>query len=395
LPFVRKALAGGLLVLISACSTTAAKQTGTTPSASAARTSSATPSPTPAPAAAPAADPAVALIDWDANGSTYTLSLVSASATVLATAHATWTRGARCGPVQAGIIAPPPVSTSNRRAYYLDGAAIRWLGEDGQTGLAFQGLSNNAIKAYGLAVAPDDSVFALNTIDYSTSPISQRITITKVGASSLGSEIYAATSPANAANAAVWPVGWRNGDLVLAYHSGTCTQGGGPGLGDARSYHVVSAQTADRKATIGSDTGAACGLVGAPMPAGILCGNYQGIGDQASTQVLNWSGQQVATFGAWFLPGGLAPQGRSYVGNGVSGNQAPLTLIRAGGGQVTVPVGDCFACAVMWIDDSHFIVAPYQAAPQVFASAPDPLKGTPVAAQGYPVARIPGSLDGT
>jgi len=390
-PALSRALAGGLLVLIAACSSPGAKQTAATPSASAARTSAAPPSTTPA----PAADAAVVLTDWDASGSTYTLSLVSTSATVLATAHATWTRGARCGPVQAGIIAPPPVSASNRRAYYLDGSAIRWLGEDGKTGLAFQGLSNNAIKAYGLAVAPDDSVFALNTIDYSTSPISQRITITKVGASSLGTEIYSATSPSNAATAAVWPVGWRNGDLVLAYHSGTCTQGGGPGLADAQSYHVVSAQTADRKATIGSDTGAACGLVGAPAPAGILCGNYQGIGDQASTQVLNWSGQRVAGFGAWFLPGGLAPQGHGYVGNGVSGNQAPLTLIRAAGGQVTVPVGDCFACPVLWIDDAHFVVTLNSGAVQVFASGPEPLQGLSTTAKGLPLGRIPGSLDGT
>jgi hypothetical protein len=335
------------------------------------------------------------MVDWDGNGASYTLSLVSASAKVLATAHATWTRGARCGPVQAGIIAPPPVSTSNRRAYYLDGDAIKWLQEDGKTGLAFQGLSANAIKAYGFAVAPDDSVFALNTIDYSTMPISQRITITKVGASSLGSEIYSATSPSNLSTAAVWPVGWRNGDLVLAYRPGTCTQGGGPGIGDARSYHVVNAQNADRKATIGSDTGAPCGLVGTAMPAGIICGNYQGIADQPLTQVLGWNGQPAATFGAWFLPGGLAPHGGGYVGNSVSGNHTPLTLVHAAGNAATVPVGDCFACPVMWIDDSHFIVAPNQGGAQVFAAQPEPLQGTPVDVKGYPVARIPGSLDGT
>jgi hypothetical protein len=386
-----RALAGGLLVLMAACSSTAAKQTATTPSASAARTSAATPTPTPA----PAADPAVAMLDWNANGTSYTLSLVSASAKVLASAHATWTRGAKCGAMPAGIIAPLPVSTSNRRAYYLDGGAIKWLQEDGKTGLAFQGLSVNALKAYGFAVAPDDSVFALNTIDYSTMPISQRITITKVGASSLGTEIYSATSPANASTSAVWPFGWHNGDLVLAYRPGTCTQGGGPGIGDARSYHVVNAQTADRKATIGSDAGAGCGLVGAAVPAGIACGNYQGMVDQPQTQVLGWDGQPVATFGAWFLPGGLAPHGGGYLGNSVSGNHTPLILVRAAGNQVTVPVGDCFACPVMWIDDAHFIVAPDQGTPQVFASQPEPLQGTPVNVKGYPVARLPGSLDGT
>jgi len=372
------------MLMLAACASPAPKGVASAPRQSATGTPSATP--------APAAEPAVALVDWDQTGSSYTLSLVSTAAKVLASAHATWSRGARCGPVQAGIIAPQPLSTSNHRAYYLDGDSIKWLQEDGQTGLAFQGLVANSIKAYGFAVAADDSVFALNTIDYSKAPsVSQSLTITKVGAAALGAEIYSATT---SNTAAVWPVGWRNGDLVLAYHPGTCTQGGGPGLGDATSYHVVDARTADRKVTIGSDSGGANRFVGAAMPAGIVSGNYQGISDQPQTVVLNWSGQQAATFGAWFLPGGLAPHGGAYVGNTTSGNHVPLTLIRAADSQVTVPVGDCFACSVMWIDDSHFVVTPNQGAPQVFASGPDPLQGIAIGGNGYPVARIPGSLDG-
>jgi hypothetical protein len=287
------------------------------------------------------------------------------------------------------------VSTSNTRAYYLDGDGIKWLQEDGKTGVAFKGpLATNAIAAFGLAVAPDDSVFALNTIDYSQVPITQHITVTRVGASTLGTEIFSATSPASGGgNAAVWPMGWRHGDLVLAYHRGTCTQGGGPGIGDATSYHVVDGQNADRKATIGSDTGSACGLVGSPTPAGVACGNYLGMGNDAQTKVLDWTGAVRASFGAYFLPGGLSPSGREFLGSTSAGNQSALTLVRAGGSSVTVPVGDCYACPVAWIDDSHFLVASGNAAPQVFTSQPDPLKGTSVAAKGYPIARIPGSLD--
>ncbi|TMF88886.1 MAG: hypothetical protein E6I08_05965 [Chloroflexi bacterium] len=383
---MRKALAGGLLVILVACSTAGPKAPSGSPSSPAGA-----PAPTPTPS--PAAEFSVALIDWDQNGTSYTLSLVSAAAKVLATAHASWTRGARCGPMQAGIIAPAPVSTSNHRAYYLDAGSIKWLEEDGKTGVALAGpLDLSASKAYGFAVAPDDSVVALNTIDYAQAPtLHQSLTITKVGAAALGSQIYRTTS---GNTAAVWPVGWHKGNLVLAFHGGTCTQGGGPGLTDAWSYHVVDAQTADRKATIGTDT-RACGLVGYPTPAGVPCGNYLETGGQPRTQVLDWSGASHSAFGAGFLPGGLSPDGKAYLGNTAGGSQYALTLLRAQGGGANVPVGDCFACGVMWIDNSHFLVAGNGAAPvKVFASTPEPLQGVSVAAQGFPAARVPGSLDG-
>jgi len=193
----------------------------------------------------------------------------------------------------------------------------------------------------------------------------------------------------------VWPVGWHNGDLVLAYRGGTCTQGGGPGLGDAWSYHVVSAQTADRKATIGRDDGQGCGLIGTAVPGGIPCGNYFGMADKAETQILDWSGALKSTFGAGFVPGGLAPNGGALLGNTSTGNQTPLTLFRAGGTTASVPVGDCFACPVLWIDDAHFVVSLGSGNVQVFASSPEPLQGLPTTAKGFPLGRIPGSLDGT
>ena len=60
---------------------------------------------------------------------------------------------------------------------------------------------------------------------------------------------------------------------------------------------------------------------------------------------------------------------------------------------VTVPGGDCFPCAVLWIDNTHFVVAAYGGAAQVFASGPEPLQALPTTAKGLPLARIPGGLD--
>lgn len=367
----------------------------------------------PAPAPAPSAQvvPAVAVVDLEDGGGGYKLSLVSAEGKVLASRHASWPYGGKCGPVQAGIISPPPVSTSNTRAYFLDEGGIKWLQEDGQTGLALGPLSPRANVAVGFAVSPDDSKVAINAIDYSSSPLVQHLTVTPVGASvspvgpsvspvgasGRGAEIYTAAAPASNPTAAVWPMGWHGGDIVLAYHVGTCSQGGGPGLADAKSYHVVDSTTADREVTIGEDSGSACGLMGLPTPAGIPCGSYQGIG-AVGTEVRTWTGGLRGIYGAWFLPGGLSPSGDAYVGvfQSAPSAQPALTLIRAKGNAVPIAgVSESVLWPVMWIDDGHFFIGGLRPHEQgrVFASNPEPLPSTPVAVGGVPVARIPGSLD--
>ena len=373
-----KLVAGVMVLLLSACGSTSA----TTGSPS----SSASSSPSSAPVV-----PAVAVVEWDQDGTGYTLRLVSADARVLASVHATWTNSAKCGPVEAGIISPPPVSTSNTRAYYLDSGGMKWLMEDGKTGVAFGALQQKPNVAVGFSVAPDDSEFALNTIDYTASPLTQHLTVTPVGASALGTQIFSARSPGTSPTAAVWPVGWHAGDIALAYHRGTCTQGGGPGLGDATSYHVVNASTAARTATIGSDSGSSCGLLGLPTPAGIPCGDYS----TNRTRVLSWTGATGRTYAAAFEPGGLSPNGGEYAGtDATNSTSAPiLKVILAGGSTFTVPGG---ILSVMWIDDSHFFVGPeQQGTGQVYSTVPQQgtLKGTPVQAAGTPLARIPATLE--
>jgi hypothetical protein len=279
------------------------------------------------------------------------------------------------------------VSTSDSRAYYLDAGGIKWLKEDGSTGTAFASVQPHPNIEISFAVAADDSVFALNTIDYSTSPISQTLTITPVGASALGPAIYSARS--NPPTSAVWPIGWHDGDLVLAYHRSTCTQGGGPGLGDPTSYHIVDPRTAARKTTIGTDSGEGCGLVGFPTRAGIPCAHYLG----GSTQVLTWTGSAGPVFGASF-PGGLSPSGAAYVGAVQTGETSSMTLIRATGSASTLS-GD--TGTVMWIDDNHFLIGAF-AGPGAGLLGQDrlyevaSLQSSAVSARGAPVARIPANF---
>jgi hypothetical protein len=338
--------------------------------------------------------PAVAVVARDSGLGGYALSLVSVGGKVLASTHATWPYGGKCGPAEAGIISPPPVSTSNTRAYYLDTGGIKWLQEDGTTGLAFGPLAPRPNTAIGFAVSTDDSELAINTLDYSNASLVQHLNVTRVGSTSPGTEIYTATSPANARTAAVWPMAWHGGDIVLAYHIGTCTQGGGPGLEDADSYHIVDAATATRKATIGQDAGSSCGLMGLPTAAGIPCGRY----DEAGTEVRTWTGSLRGTYGATFEPGGLSPSGNAYIGlfKPSAGAQEALSLIRREGDAVPIPgAADSALQPVLWIDDTHFFLGAGQ--PQgvgrVFSSSPEPLQAVQVSVAGDPVARIPGGLD--
>lgn len=371
------------MLLLSACGTAVGKPNGAPSSASGSLAPSASPS------KSPAAEPAAAVIDWDQGGTGYTLSLVPVSGKVVASVHAAWPYGGKCGPLEAGIISPPPVSTSDSRAYYLDAGDIKWLKEDGSTGTAFAALRARSNVAVSFAVAPDDSIFVVNTIDYSATPLTQDLTVTRLGASALGKSIYSARSPATTPESAVWPIGWHGSNLVLAYHRSTCTQGGGPGLGDPSSYHIVDPTTAARQATIGMDSGAQCGLVGFPTQAGIPCAQYLG----GSTQVLTWAGSPGEVFGASF-PGGLSPSGAAFVGTVPAGESLSMTLIRAGGSASTLPgpIG-----AVMWIDDDHFLLGAF-AGPGASGLSQDQvynatsLQSASVSARGAPVALIPGSF---
>ena len=181
-------------------------------------------------------------------------------------------------------------------------------------------------------------------------------------------------------------MGWRAGNIVLGYHPGTCTQGGGPGLADATSYHVVSATSAARTATIGKDSGPSCGLLGLPARAGVPCGTY----DANKTQVLSWTGSAGATFAAGLEPGGLAPSGTTYAGADTTNttSQTIIKVITVGGSTFTV-AGTILS--VMWIDDNHFFVGAQTGASQVYSTGTQ--KASPVSAAGQPLARIPASLD--
>jgi len=105
----------------------------------------------------------------------------------------------------------PLVSISPTRVYYLDGAGtVRWLRPDGTTGTAVQ-LEIGSMQRAGFSVSPDDHRIAVAVVDYSMPP---RVTVhlsVRDLATGTAADIFDSTS-----STAVWPVGWRGNDLVLA-----------------------------------------------------------------------------------------------------------------------------------------------------------------------------------
>lgn len=157
----------------------------------------------------------------------------------------------------AGLVAPTPlVSSSDTRLYFLNGdSEVRFLQPDGTMGIATHLPGSGQVRA-AFAVSPDDRRIAVSLLDYSTRPIHLRMYVEDLAGGANHVDIFTATN-----GIAEWPIGWRDGDLVVAvgpiavqniwpnpYNAGNS---GGPGPNDA--YHLVDPATGNRLAAVGSD----------------------------------------------------------------------------------------------------------------------------------------------
>ncbi|GAC1336427.1 MAG: hypothetical protein NVSMB17_20010 [Candidatus Dormibacteria bacterium] len=218
-----------------------------------------------------------------AGGGTYSTSLITADGTAAAVAQAQMRGGFSCGTGPALAVLPiPQVSTTNSRAYFLDGmTTLRYLAPNGSTGVAAT-LPGGPQVATVFAVSPDDKRIAVNVLDYTSLPLKQRLYVEDLAGGNRV-EVYSTAAGAASSSSALWPVGWRTGRLVLAYQPVTCSQGSGRGVGQPTSFHVSDATTGQRLATIGADAGN-CQMVD-PEPSGLACTP----GDN-SVQLFDWQG---------------------------------------------------------------------------------------------------------
>lgn len=367
-----------LVLLLAACagpSPAPAASAASSPSAQPSATAGGSPAPSPTPTAGATAAYGV-LAALDHSTQQYTISIVGADGRVVASAKGTSVQPASC--LSAGFAQPnPALSTSNSRVYYMDGGTFRWLAADGGTGSLSLTASANA---YEFSVSPDDARIAVVLTNYTTT-MSQAVYVGPLNGPL--TKIYETTDPAGASSGIV-PVGWHGGNIVFAYYPQTCTQGGGPGAGYPREYHIASPLDAHRIAMVGGR----CAFVGAPSPAGVACG------DQASTSatVFDWSGASVHLLAA-------DPQMLAF-GVSVLGDRVAMCCAGGRGIQVVNVVpgnptinGDVQRYTYGWIDDSRILIGADGPQDQALVWDLAGNKQTPVAAQGDFRGRIPGTLD--
>ena len=242
------------------------------------------------------------------------------------------------------LVPPTPlVSSSDTRLYFLNGdTEVRFLQPDGVTGIATHLPGSGQVHA-AFAVSPADRRIAVSLLDYSSQPIHLRMYVEDLAGGGNHVDIFSATN-----GIAEWPVGWRDGDLVVAvgpiavqnvwpnpYNAGNS---GGPGPNDA--YHLVDPATGNRLAAIGSD----CNF-GPLTVAGTGCRSASGAAD------LTWDGQRHGFVRPDNVePGPVSPDGAQMAGAGQQ-SPFPIMLLSAStraAGVAGNPLG--------WIDGIHLVI---------------------------------------
>jgi hypothetical protein len=283
-----------------------------------------------------------------------------------------------------GLVAPTPlVSSSDTRLYFLNGdGEVRFLKSDGATGVATHLPGSGQVRA-AFAVSPDDRRIAVSLLDYSTQPIHLRIYVEDLAGGGNHVDIFSATS-----GIAEWPVGWRDGDLVVAvgpiavqnvwpnpYNAGNS---GGPGPNDA--YHLVDPATGTRLAAIGSD----CNF-GPLTVAGTGCRSATGAAD------LRWDGQrQGFTRPDNVEPGPVSPDGSRMAG---AGQQPPFPIVLLSASSTGAAGVD--GNPLGWIDDTHLVFGTLDGTSYVGDAVLDTVSGQKVAVDtGRQYLSFFGSLPG-
>ena len=296
----------------------------------------------------------------------------------------------------------PCVSTSNSRAYFLDGDTnVRYLTTGprlppcdaigcplGQSG-GVTHVPGGAGVASAFAVSPDDKRIAVSAFTFRSSssgpaPVSVRLYVEDLVGNGNHIELFTSTS------SWVWPVGWHDGKLVVAAGS-PVKPVEGP-YGGVTEFHLVDPVTGDRLQALGSAT---CPVVPALLsPAGTVC-----LASDGSLRSQYWSGQNVtfvSTYAA--LKGGamLSPDGSKVAV--CCANMAGFGVIEvvdspAMGGAVKLVAGaQGYFGGGGWIDATHLIYHPSGTDPQFLVDTTSHVGPITLPLFGEFSGRVPGGL---
>ena len=363
------------ILLLAACgSSSAAAKARPSPSS----TTPASPSASASPAASsgPSAQPtppltaAYGVLVTQGTADTYTVSIVGIDGKVEASATPSSPTQVTCGDATAAVL-PPPVSTSDTRAYFLDSQGnVEFLTPNGETGHATRVPAGGQTRSM-FAVSPDDQRIAVVEATYTASGATTVLYVEDVNGGTNHVKIFSETGAYT-----LWPIGWHGADGLVVAKVASCTQGGGPFCCGPQELHVVNPSTGARRYTVG---GSKCVIAGAAAPAGVMCENTASF---SQANVESWTGGTVRSYAIQGPVGAdLAPDGSA------------VALVDFGAGTTTFAgvkqTLTMTACG--WIDSAHVISG---GDTQQQALVGDVATGNvvPVAAQGTCGGRIPGGL---
>jgi hypothetical protein len=304
-----------------------------------------------------------------------TLELISPAGCVAASTSIRPASGQVC-PSGMADVAPPAVSASNDRVYFLDGdSKIRYLLPNGSTGDATTVPGGRPTRSF-FSVSPDDKRIAVLVETGAGSSISIYMYVEDLNGGGHHSIIYTNQTPNGKGGTTLWPMGWHGTNLVLAVVP-ACTFEQLPG---PLAYHVADSTTAKRLASI---DGSKCLLSWWPSPIGVLC--VDAVSRQANGY--DWTGvqrlgtQAVATDGqSSFAPSALSWFFSTAVGIGSPPPQTRIFFQVAGSPTVVDAHVGC-----LWIDDRTVL------APDAVMAAPNGAV-TALPAPGVCAGRLPGLL---
>jgi len=269
------------------------------------------------------------------------LHLVRTDATLAASVSMQWNgQSILCAEATTNVVnIPPPVSASDGHVYFREGSAIRMVVPP-STKVDVTTVPNSSSVISMFSVRPDDQKIAVVVVDTSSpTAVTTRLYVEDLVGGGHHADIYSTSAPKSSNPTTLWPMGWHQGNLVLAV-APACV--GGPRAGPTE-WHVSSAVTANRVATI---KGSNCQMSIWPSPAGVACG--QG---SAPTTLYDWGGKVagVTAPGISFTISdlGLSPAGRSvyFMGGGTR-------IVQLGPGPYAT-VDNHAACG--WIDEDHLL----------------------------------------
>ncbi len=282
-------------------------------------------------------------------------------------------------------------SASRTRLYYLDGYEVRFLAPDGTTGLATRIFLDflNVTEQAGFAVSPDDSRIAVAVFTYKTPSVpgppidavytGMRLYVEDLNGGAHHVDIFSSTTVAE------FPIGWVNGNLIIAVSSARCCPTQQLNPYGAKFYQVVDPATG--RTLVAPCTGLPEGYgyeepAGPVSAGGVLCfaGN--------NTRFERWDGVTVP--GTSTLPeirdylAALAPDGGLVAAGGVD-------VIRIWNGYSDAFCPSAKGWVYGWLDTSHVVYGNANGSTLSVCDLPTG-QSTEIAPAGYYLGTFPAAV---